>query len=76
MEAESLSQAIDNEREDQIRKLELQLSQAQEMVVRNENAANILSDLMEKGDLVQQPDGSVNVANGPNEIGNQHEQCN
>ena len=32
--------------------------------------------LIEKGGVVQQPDGSFNVANGPNEIGNQHEQYN
>ena len=40
----------------------------------NKNAANILTELIEKGNLVQQPDGSFNVANGANEIGNMHEQ--
>ena len=74
MEAENLSQAVYNEREDQIRKLEEQLSQAQEMAANNKSAANILTELMEKGDLVQQPDGSFNVASGANEIGNLHEQ--
>ena len=46
------------------------------MATNNKNAANILTELMEKGDLVQQPDGSFNVVNGPNEIGNQHEVFN
>ena len=44
------------------------------MATNNKNAANILTELMEKGNLVQQPDGSFNVANGANEIGNMHEQ--
>ena len=44
------------------------------MATNNKNAANILTELMEKGNLVQQPDGSFNVASGANEIGNVHEQ--
>ena len=44
------------------------------MASNNKNAANILTELMDKGSLVQQPDGSFNVASGANEIGNMHEQ--
>lgn len=73
MEAENLSQAIENEREEQIKNLEEQLSKAEENALNNKNAAEILTDLIEKGKVVQQTDGSFNVPNGPNEIGNEHE---
>ena len=73
MEAENLSQAIENEREEQIKKLEEQLSKAEENALNNKNAAEILTDLIEKGKVIQQNDGSFNVPNTPNEIGNDHE---
>ena len=70
MEAESLSQAVYTEREDQIRKLEEQLSQAQETAASNKAAANILNDMLQKGEVKQEADGSVTVMSGANYVGN------
>ena len=49
MEAENLSQVIENEREESIKQLEEQLSQAKRDALNNKTAADILTDLIEKG---------------------------
>ena len=49
----------------------MQLAQAEENALNNKNAADILTDLMEKGKVVQQSDGSFGVTNNANVIGNQ-----
>ena len=76
MEAESLSQAVFTEREEQIRKLEEQLSQAQEAATSNKAAANILNAMLQKGEVQQAADGSVTVMRGPNYVGNADDMSN
>ena len=70
LEIEELSQVIEHEREDQIKQLEQQLSQAEENATSNKNAADILTDLINKGDVKQEADGSITIVRGPNVIGN------
>ena len=69
-EVQELSKVLDVERESQIRELEAQLSQAQEKATSNENAANILTDLLQKGEVKLEEDGSVTVMHGSNFVGN------
>ena len=69
-EVQELSKALDVERENQIRELEAQLSQAQEKATSNGNAANILTDLLQKGEVKLEDDGSVTVMHGSNFVGN------
>ena len=70
LEMEELSQVIDHEREDKIKQLEDQLSLAEENASNNKNAADILTDLLNKGEVKQAEDGSIAVVHGPNVIGN------
>ena len=70
LEVEELSQVIEHEREDQIKQLEQRLSQAEENATSNKNAADILTDLINKGEVKQEADGSITVMHGPNIIGN------
>ena len=73
MEIEQLSQVIDNEREDQIKKLKDDLAEAENHATNNKAAAEILTDLMSKGKIRQESDGSFEVQPGPNIIMNQHD---
>ena len=73
MEVEELANVLEHEREDQIKQLEEQLSQAQENAASNKNAADILTDLLEKGEVKLEEDGSVSVMHGANVIGNASE---
>ena len=70
VEVEGLSQAIANEREERIQQLEEQLSQAEKNATNNKAAADILNDMLQKGEVKQEDDGSVTVMRGPNYIGN------
>ena len=70
---EDLSQAVEVEKEEKIKELEEQLSQAQDAVTSNKAASDILHDLISKGEVVMGPNGSVQVVHGPNTIGNEHE---
>ena len=67
----ALSQVVEKEQEDKIKELEVQLAAAEANALNNKGAADILSDLMEKGKVVQQADGSFGVTNNANVIGNQ-----
>ena len=70
LEMEELSQVIEHEREDKIKQLVQQLSQAEENATNNKNAADILNDLIHKGEVKLEEDGSITVIHGPNIIGN------
>ena len=67
----ALSQVVEKEREDKIAELEAQLAQAEANAQNNKSAADILTDLMSKGKVVQQSDGSFGVTNNANVIGNE-----
>ena len=64
MEVEELSNILEHEKDDQIK----QLSQAKETASNNKSAAEILTDLLEKGQVKLEDDGSVTVVHGPNII--------
>ena len=70
---EELSQHIDNEREEQISKLKAQLTEAEAAAANNKGAADILTDMLQKGEVVQEPDGRISVSKAGNIIRNQHE---
>ena len=70
LEVEELSQVLEHEREDKIKQLMQQLSQAEENATNNKNAADILTDLLNKGEVQQEADGSITGLHGPNVIGN------
>ena len=70
MEVEELSNILEHEKDDQIKQLEEQLSQAKESASNNKSAADILTDLLEKGQVKLEDDGTVTVVQGPNVIGN------
>ena len=70
LEREELSNVLEHEREDKIKQLEQQLSQAEENATNNKNAADILTDLLNKGEVKQEEDGSITGIHGPNIIGN------
>ena len=70
LEVEELSQVIEHERDDKIKQLEAQLSAANDSATNNKNAADILTDLITKGEVRQEEDGSITVLHGPNVIGN------
>ena len=73
MEVEELSNVLEHEREDKIKQLEEQLSQAEEDALNNKNAADILTKMLQKGEVKLEDDGSVTVMHGPNYVGNEHE---
>ena len=73
MEVEELSNVLEHEREDKIKQLEEQLSQAEENALNNKTAADILTKMLEKGEVKLEDDGSVTVMHGPNYISNEHE---
>ncbi len=68
LEIEELSSVIEHEREDEIKQLKVQLSQAEEAAKNNKNAASILTDLLQKGVVKQDDDGSIIYNDGPNVI--------
>ena len=67
---EQLSQVCDVERDDRIRQLEAELEEAAKQVNNNKAASDILTNLLEKGDMKQEADGSITIVRGPNVIGN------
>ena len=67
---EQLSQVCDVERDDRIRQLEAELEEAAKQVNNNKAASDILTNLLEKGEMKQEADGSVTINRGPNVIGN------
>ena len=71
LEIEELSQVIDHDREDEIKKLSQSLASAEEEAKSNSAATAILRELIEKGVIRQEADGTVVPLNGPNIIGNQ-----
>lgn len=70
LEVEELSAVLDHERDDKIKQLEAQLSSANDLAANNKTAADILTDLLTKGEVKQEEDGSITVVHGPNVIGN------
>ena len=67
---EQLSQVCDVERDDRIRQLEAELEEAAKQVNNNKAASDILTNLLEKGEVKQEVDGSITIVRGPNVIGN------
>ena len=67
---EQLSQVCDVERDDRIRQLEAELEEAAKQVNNNKAASDILTNLLEKGEMKQEADGSIKINRGPNVIGN------
>ena len=67
---EQLSQACDVERDERIKQLESELEEAAKQVNNNKAASDILTNLLEKGDMKQEADGSITIVRGPNVIGN------
>ena len=67
---EQLSQACVVERDERIRQLEAELEEAAKQVNNNKAASNILTNLLEKGEMRQEADGSSTIVRGPNVIGN------
>ena len=61
LEIDELSNVLDHEREDQIKKLSKSLKDAEDKVTRNNAAADILNDLIEKGVVHQDDSGEVIV---------------
>ena len=70
MEMEELSQVIEHEREDQIKQLEEQLSKEKETAHNHKNAADILTRMLNEGDVKIDDAGNVSIVKGPNEIKN------
>ena len=70
LEIEELSQVVEHEREDKIKELQQQLEAAEKEASNNENAKNILHNMLAKGEVRQEEDGSITVLHGPNVIGN------
>lgn len=70
IEMEELSQVIEHEREDQIKQLEEQLSKEKETAHNNKNAADILTRMLNEGDVKIDDAGNVSIVKGPNEIKN------
>ena len=71
LEIEELSQVIEHEREDKIKRLEEELEQAKNYAMHTEEAANILKDLVQKGEVKQNEDGTISVVRVPNVIMNE-----
>ena len=67
---EELSQVIEHEREDKIKQLEEQLSKEKETAHNNKNAADILTKMLNDGEIKIDDSGNVSVVKGPNVIGN------
>lgn len=75
LEMEELSQVIDHEREDQIKQLHEQLTQKEEEARNNKAASDILNDLLSKGEVKLEEDGSIKVVHRPNVIGNMNDEA-
>ena len=73
LEIEQLSNVLEAEREDKIKQLEIQLLQAQQEAEENKGAFDALTELVEKGEIRKEEDGSVTVIRGPNIIQNYNE---
>ena len=67
---EQLSQVCDVERDNRIKQLESELEEAAKHVKNNKAATDILTNLLEKGEVKQEEDGSITIIRGPNVIGN------
>ena len=67
---EHLSQVCDVERDDRIKQLEAELEEAAKHHANNKAANDILTNLLEKGEVKQEEDGSITIIRGPNVIGN------
>ena len=74
MEVEELANIIEHDREDKIKQLEEQLAEAQKNASNNKAATEILTELIQKGEVKQEDNGQITVIRGPNYIGNLHEQ--
>ena len=73
LKVEELSQALEEEKDDKIAKLEAELKAAKEYSSHTENAANLLTRLIDAGELKVNEDNTVSVNRGPNIIMNEEE---
>ena len=71
LEAEELASVLDLEKAEKIAALEQQLTEAAELASKNKFAADALTELIGKGQVVQEADGALRVVNGPNVIMNE-----
>ena len=71
LEAEELASALDLEKAEQIAAVEQQLKEAAELASKNKFAADALTEMVAKGQVVQEDDGALRVVNGPNVIMNE-----
>ena len=70
MEMEQLSQIVEQEQEEKIKVLEAQLADAQKSAETNKVASDILNDMLGRGEVKQNDDGSIEVVQGPNYVAN------
>ena len=63
-------QEMEEDHRIQVKNLKIQLNCAEEQAHNNESAAQILTQLIEKGAVEQLPDGSIKIPDGPNVIMN------
>ena len=73
LKVEELSQALEEEKDERIAKLEAELKAAKEYSSHAEEAANVLKALMEAGEVKLNEDNTVSVNRGPNIIMNEEE---
>ena len=64
---------MEHEKDDKIKQLEAELERTKTYVQHSEEAANILKELVQRGEVSQNPDGTVSVVRVPNRIMNEEE---
>ena len=70
LKVEELSQALEEEKDDKIAKLEAELKAAKNYASHTQEAANLLAGLIDAGELKVNEDNTVSVNRGPNIIMN------
>ena len=73
LKVEELSQALEEEKDDKIAKLEAELKAAKNYASHTQEAANLLAGLIDAGELKVNEDNTVSVNRGPNIIMNEEE---
>ena len=73
LKVEELSQALEEEKDDKIAKLEAELKAAKNYASQTQEAANLLAGLIDAGELKVNEDNTVSVNRGPNIIMNEEE---
>ena len=63
-------QEMEEDHRIQVKNLKIQLNVAEEQAQNNENAAQILTKLIERGAVEQNQDGTIKIPDGPNVIMN------